>query len=153
MIRRMEPADLEQVAELEKVCFAENWSYGLLESGIHSPFDVYYVYEQETRILGYCNLRLLAGEGEVQRIAVLPEYRRLGLARKMMEAMVNYARNNRAVSISLEVRESNIPARKLYETYGFAAEAVRKGYYRNPSEDALIMWKRDLHGAHETFTT
>lgn len=153
MIRRMENLDLEQVAELEKMCFTENWSYGLLEAGIHSPYDVYYVYEQNGRILGYCNLRLLAGEGEVQRIAVLPEYRRLGLARKMMEAMVDYARENMAVSISLEVRESNLPARKLYETYGFIAEAVRRGYYHNPSEDAVIMWKRDLQESYETFTT
>lgn len=153
MIRQMESGDLEQVAELEKVCFTESWSYGLLEAGIHSPFDVYYVFEQEEKILGYCNLRLLAGEGEVQRIAVLPGYRRLGLARKMMEAMVDYARENSAVSISLEVRESNLPARKLYETYGFTAEAVRRGYYHNPAEDAIIMWKRDLQKAHETFTT
>lgn len=144
MIRLMKAADLEQVAELEKICFTESWSYGLLEAGIHSPFDVYYVYEQEGRILGYCNLRLLAGEGEVQRIAVLPEYRRMGLARKMMEIMVDYARQNRALAVSLEVRAGNLPARNLYETYGFTAEAVRKGYYRNPSEDAIIMWKRDL---------
>lgn len=153
MIRRMESLDLEQVAELEKVCFSESWSYGLLEAGVHSPYDVYYVYEQDGRILGYCNLRLLAGEGEVQRIAVLPEYRRLGLARKMMAAMVDYARENMAVSISLEVRESNLSARKLYETYGFTAEAVRRGYYHNPSEDAVIMWKRDLQEPYETFTT
>ena len=58
--------------------------------------------------------------------------------------MVDYARENHALSVSLEVRAGNLPARNLYETYGFTAEAVRKGYYRNPSEDAIIMWKRDL---------
>lgn len=144
MIRLMQEADLEQVADLEKCCFTESWSYGLLESGIHSPYDVYYVFEQEERILGYCNLRVLAGEGEVQRIAVWPDYRRLGVARKMMDAMVEFAMRERASAISLEVRESNAAARKLYEAYGFAAEAVRKGYYHNPTEDAIIMWKRDL---------
>lgn len=145
MIRLMETADLEQVADLEKCCFSEPWSYGILEVGIHSPYDVYYVWEQEQRILGYCNLRYLAGEGEIQRIAVLPQYRRCGLARKMMDAMVDYARTRQASAISLEVRESNAPARSLYESYGFQAEAVRKGYYRNPGEDAVIMWKRDLN--------
>ena len=129
MIRVMEQRDLEQVAELEKRCFSENWSYRLLEAGIHSEYDIYYVWEQEGRILGYCNLRLLAGEGEIQRIAVLPEYRRLGLGRKMMDAMTDYARVNRASAVSLEVRESNLAARNLYESCGFAAEAVRKGYY------------------------
>ena len=144
MIRRMEPCHLEQTAWLEKVCFSENWSYQLLEAGIHSLYDVYYVWEQESRILGYCCLRLLAGEGEIQRIAVLPEYRRLGIGRKMMEAMVNDAMANQVHAISLEVRESNFAARRLYESFGFAAEAVRRGYYHNPLEDALIMWRRGL---------
>lgn len=144
MIRLMRSEDLLQVAELEKICFSENWSYGLLESGIYSPYDVYYVYEQEEQILGYCNLRLLAGEGEIQRIAVLPEYRRLGLGRKLMETMVDYAREKKAYAVSLEVRESNRAARNLYESYGFMKEAVRKGYYHNPEEDAVIMWKRDM---------
>ena len=76
MIRRMEERDLAAVAELEKLCFSEHWSYHILESGIHSPYDVYYVFEQEGKILGYCNLRVLAGEGEVQRIAVHPDSRR-----------------------------------------------------------------------------
>lgn len=146
MIRRMEAADLEQVAKLEQCCFSEPWSYGILEAGIYSPYDVYYVWEQAGEILGYCNLRVLAGEGEVQRIAVLPMYRRRGLARNLMEAMVDYAREQKAAVISLEVRESNASARSLYESCGFRAEAVRKGYYRNPSEDAVIMWKRDMDG-------
>ena len=144
MIRRMAPADLEQVADLEWQCFTESWSYKLLEAGLHSDYDVYYVFQQEERILGYCNLRILAGEGEVQRIAVLPGYRRLGVARKMMEAMVTCARASLVSAISLEVRQGNLPARNLYESFGFRAEAVRKGYYRNPSEDALIMWKREF---------
>ena len=144
MIRKMESRDLEQVAELEKVCFSEAWAWMRLEAGIHSPYDVYYVFEQDEQILGYCNLRILAGEGEIQRIAVLPPFRRLGVARKLMDAMVDFAVENKAAAVTLEVRESNRPARNLYESYGFTAEAVRKGYYRNPSEDAVIMWKRKL---------
>lgn len=144
MIRRMEERDLPLIAELEKLCFSESWSYSILESGIHSPYDVYYVFEQAENILGYCNLRVLAGEGEVQRITVHPSCRRLGLGRKMMDAMVEYAIREGAYAISLEVREGNLAARKLYESYGFTAEAVRKAYYHNPTEDALIMWKRDL---------
>jgi len=138
----MEAADLEAVAELEKVCFTESWSWKLLEAGLCSPYDEYYVFEQEGRILGYCNLRILAGEGEIQRIAVLPGFRRLGVARKMMEAMEASARANQVCGVTLEVRESNVAARNLYESFGFAAKAVRRGYYHRPSEDALIMWKR-----------
>ena len=61
-----------------------------------------------------------------------------------MDTMADFAAENKVSAVSLEVRESNRPARNLYESYGFAAEAVRKGYYRNPSEDAVIMWKRNL---------
>ena len=144
MIRRMEPGDLEQVAELEKLCFSEPWSYGILEAGIHSPYDVYYVYERDGEVWGYCNLRLLAGEGEIQRIAVLPLRRRLGLGRELMEAMLACSRDHQAEAVSLEVRAGNEGARRLYEACGFAAEAVRKDYYRFPKEDAIIMWNRSV---------
>ncbi|MCD8083111.1 MAG: ribosomal protein S18-alanine N-acetyltransferase [Clostridiales bacterium] len=141
-IRKMKESDLEAVAKLERCCFTEPWSYRLLESGIYSPYDVYYVFEQENQILGYCDLRLLAGEGEVQRIAVRPDVRRRGVGRRLMDAMMDFAEQNGATAISLEVREGNEAARRLYETCGFAAEAMRRGYYHNPPEDAVIMWRR-----------
>ena len=144
MIRKMESRDLEQVAELEKVCFSEAWSWKLLEAGIHSPYDVYYVFEQDEQILGYCNLRILAGEGEIQRIAVLPSWRRHGIAKSLMEAMIQVSKEKGAIQMSLEVRENNTGARNLYEKYGFVQEAVRKNYYENPVENACIMWKHEL---------
>ena len=88
MIRLMEEADLEAVAELERICFSENWSYKLLESGLYSAYDTYYVFAQDGQILGYCNLRILAGEGEVQRIAVRPEFRKKGIAGQLMKSMM-----------------------------------------------------------------
>lgn len=142
LVRRMAVGDLTVIADLEKACFTESWSYRILEAGLYSPYDAYFVLEQEGRILGYANLRILAGEGEIQRIAVLPEYRRLGAGRKLMDAMVVHARKNQVYAMTLEVRAGNRAARNLYESYGFAGEAVRKGYYRNPPEDAVIMWRR-----------
>lgn len=142
LLRRMRETDLEQVAELERLCFSESWSRRILEAGLHSAYDIFYVWEQEGEIFAYCNLRLLAGEGEIERIAVRPDRRRLGLGRKLMEAMEKAASDYRASAISLEVRESNLAARRLYESCGFAAEGMRKGYYHNPFEDAVIMWKR-----------
>lgn len=144
VIRRMTEADLPLVAELEKLCFSEYWSYGTLEAGLYSPFDVYFVLAQGGNVVGYANLRILAGEGEIQRIAVLPEFRRQGEGRKLMDAMVSYARENQVYAITLEVRAGNRAARNLYESYGFAGEALRKGYYRNPPEDAVIMWLRQV---------
>lgn len=144
VIRKMTEDDLPLIAELEKKCFTENWSYHILEAGLHSPYDVFFVLEQMGKVLGYANLRILAGEGEIERIAVLPEYRRQGAGRKLMDAMVDHARKHQVYAIALEVRSGNAAARNLYESYGFAGEAVRKGYYRNPPEDAIIMWMRQV---------
>lgn len=141
MIRKMAAADIEAIARLERSCFSEPWSYSLLASGIHSPYDVYYVFEQAEIIIGYANLRILAGEAEIQRIAVSPAYQRLGAGRKLMDVMVTCAMKKGASVIRLEVRESNIAARRLYESYDFVTEAVRKAYYQNPTEDALMMYR------------
>lgn len=143
MIRRMTEADLEQVAELEQVCFSEPWSYALLKEGLPVVYDVYFVAVQEEQVQGYAVLRVLAGEGEIQRIAVLPACRKLGLGSELMAAMVTYARVNETFSLSLEVRESNLAARNLYESYGFRATAIRKDYYHNPVEAAIIMRRHE----------
>lgn len=94
------------------------------------------------QVVAYANLRLLAGEGEIERIAVNPAMRRRGIGRKLMEAMVTFASQEGVTDATLEVRAGNIAARKLYESFGFVEEGRRKAYYRNPTEDALIMWRR-----------
>lgn len=144
MVRPMRAEDLESVALLERTCFSESWSENLLRSGLDNRLDSYLVYEEAGTVLGYCVLRTLADEGEIQRIAVNPAFRRQGIARKLMESMAAVARMKGAREVALEVRESNESARKLYESYGFRQEAVRRGYYRNPTEDAIIMWNRRI---------
>ena len=125
-------------------CFSEYWSENLIRSGLDSRLDTYFVYQDHDRILGYSIIRVLADEGEIQRIAVYPNYRRQGIARKLMDAMVSFSKTRGVRAIALEVRESNEGARKLYESYGFRQEAVRKGYYHSPQEDAVIMWNREI---------
>ena len=143
-VRPMRAEDLESVARLEQTCFSESWSENLLRSGLDNRLDSYLVYEELGTVLGYCVLRTLADEGEIQRIAVDPAFRRQGIARKLMESMAAVARMKGAREVALEVRESNVSARKLYESYGLRQEAVRRDYYRNPAEDAIIMWNRRI---------
>lgn len=143
-VRPMDGRDINAVSRLEQACFSENWSENLIRSGLDSRLDTYFVYENHGRILGYCVIRILADEGEIQRIAVEPLYRRMGIARKLMDAMVSFSRSRGVRAIALEVRESNGGARKLYESYGFRQEALRRGYYHNPQEDAVIMWNRGI---------
>lgn len=143
-VRPMETADLEAVKELEQACFSEYWSENLLRQALESKFDTLFVCICQGKVAGYSVVRVLAGEGEIQRIAVFPEFRRQGIARKLMDAMTEFARREQVSAIALEVRESNVPARNLYESYGFKEEAVRKGYYHDPVEDAIIMWNRGI---------
>lgn len=143
-VRPMTGQDIDAVSQLEQECFSESWSRNLICSGLDSRLDTYFVYEDHGDILGYSVIRILADEGEIQRIAVWPNYRRQGIGRKLMDAMVAFSRSRGVRSIALEVRESNAGARKLYESYGFSQEALRRGYYHNPAEDAVIMWNRQI---------
>ena len=85
-VRPMTGQDIEQVADLEQVCFSESWSENLIRMGLDSRLDTYFVYADHGTILGYAVLRILADEGEIQRIGVYPHYRRQGIARKLMDA-------------------------------------------------------------------
>ena len=87
-IRLMEEKDVEQVEELEKQCFSVPWSENILKDGLTGRFDTYLVWEKDGIVAGYCALRVLADEGEIQRIAVLPSWRRHGIAKSLMEAMI-----------------------------------------------------------------
>ncbi|MEG1781299.1 MAG: ribosomal protein S18-alanine N-acetyltransferase [Clostridium sp.] len=148
----MEQRDLPAVAELETICFSVPWSMELLEACLENSLDRIWVLdiepetgsESESEIAAYCNFRVIAGEGELMRIAVRPELRGRGYARNLMETLVADARDSRTTAVTLEVRASNLSAVSLYKSYGFQIEAVRRDYYTHPVEDALIMWNREI---------
>lgn len=138
-VRRLRPEDIRAAAGIEQSCFSDPWSESLLRGIPGSTLDEGFLLLSEGRPAGYAVFRFLAGEGEIQRIAVLPEYRRLGGGGKLMEAMAAYARERQAERIVLEVREGNLAARNLYKSWGFREQGMRKGYYRNPMEAAVLM--------------
>ena len=142
MIRWMLKDDLDAVAELEQLSFSIPWSYENLEQGLSNGLDQYLVWEENGMAAGYINFRILAGEGEIERVAVHPLLRGRGFGRKLMEAMVEYASGQGVRDITLDVRVNNQTAINLYESCGFVKEAIRKYYYREPTEDAIIMWRR-----------
>ena len=125
----MSEDDVAAVAAMEKECFSDAWSEGLLQDMLKSPY-----------------VRFLSGEGELMRIAVKKEFRGHGLSRKLMDQMVKSAKEKEVFDFTLEVRAGNKAAINLYKSYGFKKEAVRRGYYHNPTEDAFIMWRRGLLG-------
>ena len=143
-IRKMTADDVTALVKIENMCFTDPWSENMVADLVDSSWDEVWVLESDEMIAGYINYRFIAGEGELMRIAVLPELRGHGLSRKLMDIMTEDAAKNGVPDITLEVRAGNAPAIGLYKSYGFKEEAVRKGYYHNPTEDALIMWLRGL---------
>lgn len=144
MLKRMEREELPLISHAEEVCFAEPWTASMIESSMDSGLDIWLVLYEACTLAGYCVFRILAGEGELLRIGVIPAFRGRGLGKRLMDGMVETSSLMEITALSLEVRESNKIARNLYRSYGFEEETVRRRYYHNPVEDAVIMWKRHI---------
>lgn len=144
IIRKMTKDDLEAAARIEAACFRQCWSKQMLEESFAGAWNFFFGAEESGQLVGCGILSVVAGEGEVLRIAILEGFRRRGIGRELLEVMAEAARQKGAEGLTLEVRESNLAARKLYLCAGFQEEGRRKAYYREPKEDAIIMWRRNL---------
>ena len=132
---------LEAVADLEKLCFAEPWSVRSLEL-LLTDGAVGFVCLMQDRVVAYGGMLLAPGEGQITNVAVHPDARRMGCARLLLTALTDAAMAREdCEQISLEVRASNVPAIALYRGAGFETVGLRKRFYRNPPEDALVMIK------------
>lgn len=135
-------ADVERIAFIERECFgAAAWSYDSVEAFVENAFSHVTAAVCDGVIVGYAGVIVIAGEGEITNVAVLPGYRRRGIARSLVNAIEDKARSLSAELLHLEVRESNDAARALYESAGFTAVGRRRGYYTQPREDAILMTK------------
>lgn len=130
-----------QIALLERECFADPWSQQSIASELHNPLSLWLVAQEGQTLLGYVGSQTCQDETDMMNIAVSPASRRQGVARDLIEALVSALRERGSKQLTLEVRASNGPARQLYESLGFLQVGLRKNYYRNPKEDALILRK------------
>ena len=139
-IEPMTAEHLDEVAELERLCFTDPWSRNLLAETLKNDLSAYLVaLDDAGRVAGYAGLTVVLDEGYIDNIAVRPEYRRRGVAAQLLEVFLNFAQGNRLAFLTLEVRASNYAAIALYGSRGFRAVGRRKNYYEHPPEDALIM--------------
>lgn len=142
LIREMEASDVEAASKIESEAFSMPWSARDFLEMVEADYAFYYVAEADGKVVGCCGIRNMAGEGEITNVVVAADYREKGIGRKMMEYMLERAKENGMGDCTLEVRVGNRPAIRLYESLGFKGEGVRPGFYDRPKEDALIMWKR-----------
>lgn len=135
---RLESAHLTEVARVETECFSEPWSESSLELLLsEAATGVVCILDGET--VGYGGMLWAPDEGQITNIAVSAAWRGKGVGSAVLAELIAQAREKRCQSISLEVRESNASAISLYEKYGFFVAGRRKRFYKNPSEDALVM--------------
>lgn len=138
-IRQMQPRDCGRVAYIDEQCIRNAWSKEDFDSLFQYMENHYLVAECEHQIVGFVGLIQFVDSGDITHIAVLPEYRGNRIATALMKGMFLLAQKNGIESIHLEVRQSNQIAQKLYEQLGFERIHVRRQYYTNPVEDAVIM--------------
>lgn len=138
---------LDEIAELERICFPDPWSRNMLAEELDNALSAFLVaLDDAGRVAGYAGLQVVLDEGTITNIAVRPEYRRQGVAHQLLDVFLNFARGNRLAFLTLEVRASNYGAIALYGELGFRSVSRRKNYYEHPREDAIIMTKEFDYG-------
>ncbi len=136
-IRNAIDADIEILVELQKTApSASQWSDRQYQTAIAQGGTVV-VIEDDLSVRGFLVAREVAREWEIENVIVAPDARRQGLGTRLLDEFFSRVRSADAVKVFLEVRESNMPARRLYELFGFAEDGRRKSYYRSPDEDAI----------------
>lgn len=138
-IREMYPDDIPDVVKIERLSFTTPWSETSFQSEIYSRYSITRIAELNGIIVGYICVRHIADECHLLDLAVHPDYRRRGIAAMLLDNAIQELRLDGCRFFYLEVRASNYAARKLYEKFGFNLVRTRKGYYVNPTEDAVIM--------------
>ena len=141
-IVEMEPRHVEQVAALERICFSDPWSAASIASELDNPLSSWLVAEENAQVVGYIGSQSVQELSDMMNVAVAPGWRRRGLGRRLVQALLAHLLQTDAAELSLEVRVSNAAAIALYEQLGFQIVGCRKRYYVNPREDAYIMRKQ-----------
>lgn len=137
----MNEAHIEPIARLEKQCFSDPWSVNSIASELNNPLSVWVVAMDGPCLAGYVGSQSVMGWADMMNLAVDPDYRRQGIAERLIQELICRLKEDQVTCLTLEVRVSNHPAIALYEKTGFAEVGRRPGYYHNPKEDALILRK------------
>lgn len=141
-IVKMAEKHIDQVVKVEEACFHIPWTKKDFEREVYeNKMAIYLVALVDHNIVGYAGMWHVVNEGHITNVAVLEEYRKQGIGDALMIELIHIAEEKEMIGITLEVKMSNMAAQKLYTKYGFRPEGIRKNYYQDTKEDAIIMWK------------
>jgi [ribosomal protein S18]-alanine N-acetyltransferase len=142
------PDEIDAVLAVEHASFSNPWTRDmyLAELENRGVSFCFLARDPEHRVVGFCSFWRVLDELHINNLAVLPEFRRAGVASELLTHVLHEGAKLGANRATLEVRRSNDAARLLYERFGFSIAGVRRAYYTNPIEDALILWRDGLAG-------
>lgn len=140
-IIQMNKEHVSQIAKLEAQCFSDPWSEKSIASELENPLSLWLVAEENGQVFGYVGSQTVLDESDMMNVAVDTRFRRQGIARALIETLIAELAKMGSRCLRLEVRVSNENARALYARMGFQQLGLRKNYYHNPKEDALILGK------------
>lgn len=141
VVRPMVMDDLEAVTELEAECFSVPWSRAALKDSLEQPHYIFLVAEIDGKITGYIGMQCVADEGNVTDVCTAYAYRRRGVAYSLIGVLLVEAKKRGIGTVFLEVRKTNEAAIRLYKDARFEEIGIRKSFYENPREDAILMRK------------
>lgn len=137
IISKMQEHHIVQLAALEALCFVHPWSEHSLRQELGK--GIFLVAEQEGVIVGYVGCQTVLDEGYITNVAVLPTYRKQGIGRALLTELAAIAKEQALCFVTLEVRQSNQAAQRLYKAMGYIEVGMRKRFYTQPTEDAVLM--------------
>lgn len=147
VIEKLDKKDINKVLEIEKICFGNGWIPTPFEREIDKEECIYLVAKDnnEDEIIAYGGAWVIVDEVHITIMGVLPDYRKNKIGQKILLNLLREGIKKGAKWATLEVKESNIPAQKLYQKFGFSIRGRRKKYYHQDGEDALIMWTEEIN--------
>jgi ribosomal-protein-alanine N-acetyltransferase len=139
------PADLDAILAVEEASFTNPWTREMYRAELDNEGVSFFLLarDERRRVVGFCAFWRVLDELHVNNLAVLPDARRRGVGSALLRRVLDEAARAGIQRVTLEVRRSNDAARRLYERFGFRVAGVRARYYRDPEEDALILWRED----------
>jgi ribosomal-protein-alanine N-acetyltransferase len=143
-IREFNINDIEELYEVELTSFTDPWSKESFKDELNNEIAHYLVGSINNKVVAYIGAWFILDEAHITNVAVKSDFRRQKIAKQLITAFIVLAKKHQITSITLEVRASNIPAQSLYQQFGFEKQGLRKRYYADNNEDAIIMWLRNI---------
>jgi ribosomal-protein-alanine N-acetyltransferase len=142
----MKHADLINVYEIERNVFSQPWTIGMFASELRRQnLNVYLIAKIDEKVIGYGGLMVIGDESHVMNLAVKSEFQRQRVGSQLLLSLIKIAIEKGVKRLTLEVRKSNVKARELYKKFGFSEAGIRKGYYHDNKEDAIILWTNNIN--------